>query len=138
VRKLLSTLAATAVAVLVAGSQTASAQAACSQWDLSWLQLKQSNGYIVGLPFQNASYLSGRANLSAYGPGWGRPFSGGYAQGWTYGNRFTMTIYWDSGGAGNYDGYIYSTGWVHGYTTDRYNSSSSAEFWSITNARCRY
>jgi hypothetical protein len=27
---------------------------------------------------------------------------------------------------------------VHGYTTDRYNSSSSAEFWSMTNARCRY
>jgi hypothetical protein len=139
-RKLLSIVAATGVALLAAaaGSHPASAQAACSQWDVSWLQLKQTNGYIVGLPSQNGAYLNGRANLSQYGYNWVRPFSGGYATGWTYGSRLTLTIYWDFGGAGNYDAWIYSDGSVHGYTTDRYNSGSSAGIWSTTNARCKY
>ena len=139
-RKLLSIVAATGVAFLAAaaGSHPASAQAACSQWDVSWLQLKQSNGYIVGLPTQNGAYLNGRVNLSRYGYNWVRPFSGGYASGWTYGSRLTLTIYWDFGGAGDYDGTIYSDGSIHGYTYDRYNHSSSATFWSTTKARCKY
>jgi hypothetical protein len=139
VRKLLSIAAATGVALLAAaGSHTASAQAACSQWDVSWLQLKQSNGYIVGLPTQNGAYLNGRVNLSQYSYNWVRPFSGGYASGWTYRSRLTLTIYWDFGGAGDYDGTIYSDRSIHGYTYDRYNHNSSATFWSTTKARCKY
>jgi hypothetical protein len=127
-------------AAAVAGSagQAASAQAACTQWDLSYLQLKQTNGYIVGLGSQNGSTFKGRVSLSAFGPGWVRPFSGGYALGWTYQSRFTMTIYWDNGSAGDYDGTVYPNGWVLGSSYDRANRSSSAVFSSITNGRCRY
>jgi len=67
-----------------------------------------------------------------------RPYSGGYATGWTYGSRLTLTIYWDFGRAGDYEGRIASDGSIVGTTTDRYNRNSSAVFWSTTNARCKY
>jgi opacity protein-like surface antigen len=133
-RKLLILL----VAVGALASQ-ASAASACTQWDTTWVQLRQSNGYIVGLPTQPAgATVNGRTTLQQYGWNWQRYVGGGYVSGWTYQNRFTATIWWDSGGAGNYDGRIDATGHISGSTTDRYHPSSTASFSSIGNARCRY
>ena len=136
-RKLLILFAA-AVALAAVGSQ-ASAASACTQWDTTWVQLRQNNGYIVGLPSQPAgATVTGRTTLSQFGWNWQRQIGGGYVSGWTYQNRFTATIWWDSGGAGDYDGYIDASGLITGTTTDRYHPTSHASFTSIGRARCRY
>lgn len=133
-RKLILTLTAVLVVAGLA-SQAASAQA-CTQWDLSYIQLKQSNGYIVGLGAQSGTQFNGRVSLSRYGNGWVQPFSGGFMQGWTYQSRFTATIYWDFGASGSYEGTIDYWGHVHGTTYDRRNTASWASFDSTRNARC--
>ena len=134
-RKILITLAA--VAGLMATQ--ASAASACTQWDVSWMQLRQSNGYIVGLPTQSSgTSIAGRTNLSAFGWNWQRYVGGGYISGWTYQNRFTATIWWDSGSAGDYEGRIDAYGRITGTTHDRANYNSSASFTSTGSARCRY
>ena len=130
-------LVAIAAAAALAGA-LASAASACTQWDTTWVQLRQSNGYIVGLPSQSGSTLSGRTSLSAFGWNWQRYVGGGYISGWTYQNRFTATIWWDNNTAGNYDGWIDGSGRISGYTTDRYHPSSTAGFTSTGSARCRY
>jgi hypothetical protein len=134
-RKTLTALITTATLGMTALAANASA---CTQWDTTWMQLRQSNGYIVGLPSQSGSTVSGRTNLSAFGSNWQRYIGGGYISGWTYQNRFTATIWWDNHSAGNYDGTIDGNGHISGYTSDRYNSSSTASFTSIGNARCLY
>src|SRR3954449_3734795 len=133
-RKILLVFAAIA-ALSAAQAATASG---CTQWDTSWMQLRQGNGYIVGLPSQSGATLNGRTNLSAFGWDWQRYVGGGYISGWTYQSRFTATIWWDNGTAGNYDGWIDAWGHITGWTTDRYHPSSSASFASTGNARCRY
>ena len=137
-RKIILTLTAIAALGAVAGpaSQTASAKAPCQQWDLTWLQLKQGNGFIVGLPKQADSRFDGWATLSNYGPGFVRPFGNGYIQGWTYGPRFTATIYWDNGPSGSYEGRIDANGHVRGSAYDRAHPDIRASFDSMRNARC--
>jgi hypothetical protein len=134
-RKILIVLAAF---VCLAAAQ-ASAASACTQWDTTWVQLRQSNGFIVGLPSQPAgATVAGRTALSQFGSNWQRYIGGGYISGWTYQNRFTATVWWDNHSAGDYDGWIDSTGQITGTTTDRYNSGSHASFASVGRARCAY
>jgi hypothetical protein len=127
-----------AAAVLgIAALPAAPASAACSQWDASYVRLKQNNGFIVGMPAQQRNgWFNGRVTLMQYGSDWARQLDGGQVVGWLRGRNLRVTIYWDNGGTGQYFGVMGADNRLRGNSQDVYHGNWT-NWTAMGLSRCR-
>ena len=109
-----------------------SSASACNSWDIGGMSrdAKQSNGYILGLNFQQAgNALSGSGYYYPVGEGMG-PRTPGQISGSINGSEFQFTMKWSNGGKGIYTGFVADDGTISGNTRDAKNRNSRATWYA--------
>ena len=138
-RKTLTAVVATAALGAIAFQPaTAAAAKPCSLKPKGgYSVLVQSNGWTTVLPVQSGDRITGQAHT--YFGRWVRGSNQGFsgdAEGVVLGRTFRITIYWDNGSAGVYEGKIDRDRFVTGTTYDRFNPASRATFRMTKRAVC--
>ncbi len=120
------------------------AQAACSQWDVSYHNMPneswramQSNGSkpLFHLE-QTGTLLQGTAGYLKYNDGEYEGSVDGSVDGTIKGDFFDVTVYWEDGGVGGYTGTIGPTGRLTGTTVDKNNPRNVAKWYSNQPFKC--
>ena len=133
--------AVAAMGMLISG--TASADAACTSWDVTgrWT-LHQTNGFSITLDLVHkagavtgtATHVVSTRDCVKTATCQKRTVS---ADGSVEGNAFVLTAYWSAGSIGVYEGQIGAQGRIEGTTFDKRRPSSRAQWHSDRLARCR-
>jgi hypothetical protein len=117
----------------------AEAHAACQQWgmDPGYLEITQSNGYVVYY-----SFVNGRGNTfivtgSAYYRDANRRVDGD-ANGTIQGNKFSVVMAWHNGTQGHYTGEVDAHGNIqNGVTEDVFNPGSPSATWWLSRGQLK-
>jgi hypothetical protein len=141
-----TSIKALCAALLLVGFSAGSAVAAapCQQWDAGgkwialqgpfeiWFHLNQDGRNIIGqAQFGRSSGLTS-ADMDPNAPGYGN----GEVDGFVDGSSIEMTTYWSSNSIGKYVGTIGPTGRIEGFTFDKRNPVSKAQWHSKTRLDC--